>query len=63
MDVGKVVMGIIAGSLVVCTLLVLAFKGPDAMPFDWIGVIGAAVFTAAAVAFIRLAPEHPPHEH
>ena len=53
--VGSIVMYIIAITLVVCTAGVLIFYGVDAMPYDWIGVIGAALFTVAAIAVARFA--------
>jgi hypothetical protein len=52
--VGMIVMWIIAITLVVCTVGVILFKGVDAMPYDWIGVIGAAIFTVAAIAMTRI---------
>ena len=61
MDVGKIIMGIIAGTLVACSAIVLIFKGVDAMPFGIIGVIGAAVFVALAIVFIKISPPHPDH--
>ena len=53
--VGSIVMYIIAITLVVCTAGVLIFYGVDAMPYDWIGVIGAALFAIAALATARFA--------
>jgi hypothetical protein len=56
--VGAIVMWIIAITLVVCTAGVLLFKGVNAMPYDWIGVIGAAIFAVAAVAMTRIPSGH-----
>ena len=53
--VGSIVMYIIAITLVVCTRACSIFYGVDAMPYDWIGVIGAAIFTVAALATARFA--------
>jgi hypothetical protein len=53
-QVGKTVMYIIAITIAVCSTAVIVFKGVDAMPYDWIGVIGAAVFTLAALAMTRV---------
>jgi hypothetical protein len=59
MDLGKIIMYIIASTILVCTLMVLAFKGVNAMPFNWIGVVGAGVFLVAALAMTRITPpEH-----
>ena len=60
-DVGKIVMYIIAVTIVVMTAIVLIFKGVNAMPFDWIGVVGAVVFTVAALAMTRYQAPPPPN--
>lgn len=60
-DVGKPIMYIIAATIAVCTALVLVAKGVDAMPFGWIGVVGAVIFLVAAIAMTRIAPTHPEH--
>ena len=56
--VGKIVMYIIAITIVVCSAAVILFKGVDAMPYDWIGVAGAVVFVVAALAMTRIETHH-----
>ena len=58
MDVGKLIMYVIATTILVCTAMVLVFEGVDAMPFNWIGLIGAAIFFLAALAMTRLPTGH-----
>ena len=58
MDVGKLIMYVIATTILVCTVMVLAFKGVSAMPFNWIGLIGAVLFFAAAVGMTRIPTGH-----
>jgi len=57
-QVGKIVMVIIAVTLVLCSVGVILFKGVDAMPYDWVGVIGAALFAIAALAMTRIPSGH-----
>jgi hypothetical protein len=56
--VGRIVMWIIAITLFVCSAGVIIFKGIEAMPYDWIGVIGAAIFIVAAIAMTRVPSGH-----
>jgi hypothetical protein len=56
--VGKIVMYIIAITLIVCSVAVIVFKGVDAMPFGWYGVAGAVVFVLAALAMTRIETSH-----
>ena len=58
MDVGKLIMYVIATTILVCTAMVLVFKGIDAMPFNWVGLVGAVLFFAAALGMTRLPAEH-----
>lgn len=57
-NVGRIVMYIIAATIVVCSVGVILFKGVNAMPFDWYGVAGAIVFTVAALAMTRIETSH-----
>ena len=51
--VSVIIWYIIAGMIVACTALVMLAKGIKAMPFDSIGLIGAILFTVAAVAMAQ----------
>ena len=51
--VSVIIMYVIAGMIIACTALVLAFKGVNAMPYDAIGLVGAGVFTAAALGMAQ----------
>ena len=51
--VSVIIWYIIAAMIVACTALVLLAKGVKAMPFDYIGVVGAVLFTVAALAMSR----------
>ncbi len=53
-EVSQIIMKVIAGTIAVCTIAVVAFKGVDYMPFKWIGVIGALVFISISLAMTRL---------
>ena len=55
--VSRAILYIIAGTIVLCTVIVLAFKGISGMPFEWIGVIGAIALVAVSLALTRL--PHP----
>lgn len=55
------VMYTIAITIVVCNAIVLLAKGVDAMPFGILGVIGSAVFTAAAIAMAQYVKHQPEH--
>jgi hypothetical protein len=57
--VSHIAMWIIGITLVVCVAIVLVFKGVDAMPFGWIGVVVALVLAIAAFAMTRLHFEDP----
>jgi hypothetical protein len=57
-DVGKLIMYVIATTILVCTAMVLVFKGVDAMPFNWVGLVGAVLFFAAALGMTRLPAGH-----
>ena len=57
--VSVTVMYIIAITFVVCDLLVLGFKGLDAMPFGIYGLLGSLVFIAAAVAMAQYVKRQP----
>jgi hypothetical protein len=56
--VGRIVMWIIAITLFLCSAGVIIFKGIDGMPYDWIGVIGSAIFIVAAIAMTRVPSGH-----
>jgi hypothetical protein len=56
--VGRIVMWIIAITLFLCSAGVIIFKGVETMPYDWIGVFGAAFFIVAAVAMTRIPSGH-----
>jgi hypothetical protein len=56
--VGSVVMYIIAITLFLCSAGVIIFKGVEGMPYEWIGVIGAAFFIVAAIAMTRVPSGH-----
>jgi hypothetical protein len=57
--ISHAVMYIIAATLVICTAIVLIFKGPSAMPFGWIGVGFAAALAVGALAMTRLHFDQP----
>lgn len=59
--VSRGILYIIAGMIALCTLVVLAFKGIKAMPFDWIGLVGAIVLAAVSLALTRLPHPHADH--
>lgn len=61
--INHVVMYILGATLLVCTAIVLAFKGPDAMPFGWIGVGFAVALAIAAFAMTRLHFDDPNSSH
>jgi hypothetical protein len=56
-------MYILGATLLICTGIVLAFKGPDAMPFGWIGVGFAVALAVAAFAMTRLHFDDPNSSH
>ena len=49
----------IAITFVVCDLIVLGFKGIDAMPFGIYGLIGSFLFIIAAVAMAQYVKRQP----
>ena len=54
-DISRLVMYAIATTLVVCTALVLLYhRSVDGMPFGWVGLVGAVVFTLVALGFTRI---------
>jgi hypothetical protein len=53
-EVSQIIMRVIAGTIALCTIAVIAFKGVDYMPFKWIGVVGAAIFFSISLAMTRL---------
>jgi hypothetical protein len=55
------VMYTIATTIVVCNAIVLLAKGLDAMPFGILGVVGSAVFIAAAIAMAQYVKHQPQH--
>jgi hypothetical protein len=57
--VSVIVMYIIAITFVVCDLMVLAFKGLDAMPFGIYGLIGSLLFILAAVGMAQYVKRQP----
>jgi hypothetical protein len=57
--VSVIVMYIIAGTFVLMTALVLVAKGLDAMPFGIWGLIGALLFTIAAVLMAQYVKRQP----
>jgi hypothetical protein len=56
--VSHVAMYILAITLVLAVVIVLAFKGIDAMPHQWIGVAVAGALAIAALAMTRLKFDH-----
>jgi hypothetical protein len=57
--VSVIVMYIIAITFVLMTALVLLAKGLDAMPFGIWGLLGAALFTIAAVLMAQYVKRQP----
>jgi hypothetical protein len=57
--VSVIVMYIIAITFVACDVLVLGFKGLDAMPFGIYGLIGSFLFILAAVAMAQFVKRQP----
>lgn len=57
MDISKTIMYIIAGTIAVCTVLVVSLHGVSGLPFDWAGLVVAAVFFLISLAFTRI-PGH-----
>jgi hypothetical protein len=53
-EVSRIIMFIIASTLFVCAGMVIAFKGVHAMPYTWVGVVGAVIFMAGALAMTRV---------
>jgi len=57
--VSVIVMYIIAVTFVLMTALVLLAKGLDAMPFGIWGLLGAVVFTVAAILMAQYVKRQP----
>jgi len=57
--VSVIVMYIIAGTFVLMTALVLAVEGVDGMPFGVWGLLGAAMFTVAALLMAQYVKRQP----
>ena len=57
--VSVIVMYIIAITFVVCDLMVLGFKGIDAMPFGIYGLIGSFLFILAAIGMAQYVKRQP----
>ena len=55
------IMYTIAITIVVCDVLVLLAKGMDALPFGVIGLLGSAVFVAAALGMAQYVKHQPQH--
>jgi hypothetical protein len=55
------VMHLIAGTIIAGNVLVILAKGVDAMPFDYIGIVGSAVFVAAAFGMAHYVKHQPEH--
>ena len=54
-DISRLIMYVIATTLVVCTAIVLLYHGGvGGMPFGWVGLVGAVVFTVVALGFTRV---------
>ena len=47
------IMYTIAVTIVMCNVIVILAKGVDAMPFDYLGIVGSVVFVAAALGSWR----------
>lgn len=55
------VMYTIAVTIVVCNVIVILAKGVDAMPFDYLGIVGSVVFIAAAIGMAQYVKHQPEH--
>jgi hypothetical protein len=54
-DISRLVMYVIAATIVLCTILVLLYHGGvEGMPGDYVGLVGAILFTVVALAFTRI---------
>jgi hypothetical protein len=54
-DISRLIMYVIAITLVVCTAGVLLYHGSvDGMPYGWVGLGGAVLFTVIALGFTRI---------
>lgn len=54
-DISRLVMYVIATTLVVCTSIVLLYhRSVDGMPYGWVGLVGAVIFTVVAIGFTRI---------
>lgn len=54
-DISRLVMYVIAVTLVGCTAVVLLYhRSVDGMPFGWVGLVGAVLFTVIALGFTRV---------
>ncbi len=51
--VSTIVMYTIALTIALCSIIVLVFKGVDAMPYDAVGIVGAVVFVAVAIGMAQ----------
>jgi hypothetical protein len=54
-DVSRLALYAIAATIVLCTILVLLYHGGvDGMPGDYVGLVGAILFTLVALGFTRI---------
>jgi len=60
-DISKIILYLIAGTIAFMSAIVIIFKGVDAMPYDWVGVAGAVFFIWASWAMSRYASAAHPH--
>jgi hypothetical protein len=53
-QVSRIIMFILAGTILFFMAIVLVFKGVDAMPHHYIGVVFSVVLAAGALAMTRV---------
>jgi hypothetical protein len=54
-DISRIVMYVIAATLVLCSAGVILYHGSvDGMPYGWVGLGGAVIFTLVALGFTRI---------